>query len=72
MCVVCALLLWLSDICLSPVICKSSLCLLWAGFGPCVVSGTVYGRLGLALSQIRNLPEMRLQQIAGCLLHGVP
>ena len=37
----------------NPVVCNGSLCLLWAGFSPRVVSGPVKGHLGLELSHIR-------------------
>lgn len=42
----------------SSVICNGSLCLLWAEFGPCVVSGPVWGHLGLKLSKSKHLPEL--------------
>lgn len=39
----------------SPVICNGSLSLLLAAFGPCVVIGPGWGRLGLGLSQTKRL-----------------
>lgn len=43
----------------SPVICNGRLCLLWARFGPCAVSGPVWGHLGLEFCQTRHLPEIQ-------------
>ena len=37
----------------------SHLCLLWAGFSPCVASGPVWSLLGLEFSQTRYIPEMQ-------------
>ena len=60
-CVVCSLLLWLSCVCLQSSHLQwfyGCLCLFCVGFGPCVVSGPVWGHLGVELSQTSYLPEM--------------
>lgn len=44
----------------SLVVCNVSHCLLWAGSGPCVVHGPVWGCVDLRLRETRNLPEMQL------------
>lgn len=52
---------------LSPVIYNVSHCLLWAGFGPCVVSGPIWGLLALELSQTWHFPEWRSHRLQGAL-----
>lgn len=52
-----ALLLWLGHF---PFSCLQWLSLpLWAGFGPCIVMGPVWGCLGLEMSHTRHLLEMQ-------------
>lgn len=59
MCFACDLLLWLSPFAFSLIVCNGFLCLLWVGFGPFVVSRSVWGCLGLNLSQTRCLRDMQ-------------
>lgn len=49
----------------TPVVYKDSLCLLWAGFGPCVVNGLVWGCLGLELGPTKHLTELRSHRTPG-------
>ena len=57
--VACSLLLWLSRFCFYPIIFSGSLCLLWEGFGPCAISGSVWGHFGLELRQASLLYLLR-------------
>lgn len=66
MCVVSALLLWLRHVFLHSSRLQWLSLPVWAGFGPCVVSGLVWGHLGLELSQSSLLPELWQHQTQGC------
>lgn len=67
-CVVCALLLWLSCICLHIVICNGSFCRSWAGCSPCAVKRPVWGCLELELGQKRRLSSYHCTKCHGALL----
>lgn len=58
MCVVYALLLWLSHVFLQASHLQWLSLPGWAGFDPCVVSRLVWGHLGLGWSQSSFLPEL--------------
>ena len=71
-CVVYALLLWLSHVSLQSSHLQCFLCLVWSGFGPCVVIEPVWGFFGLKLSHTRCLPEMQEHKITGHASYVVP
>ena len=55
----------LATVSFHPVIYSGTLFLLFAVFGPCGVTGPVWGHIGLELSQTRHSLEMQLHQTAG-------